>query len=172
MTSRRQLATMLSLPFVCLAAGGCGGPGTIDTDTTSTPVRFIVNHHGWPRPFWWPRVTEFAVGSEEDDLVWHLQATDSLGALTHNLAFVYGEAPPGFQQVYPPAGVMPKPLAPGRSYYVGATGPNAVYRVVFALPLSPEEAMQRRPPAAPPPPASAPSIRFPPKSPPASRPSQ
>jgi hypothetical protein len=126
----------LLLPLLGLAVAGCSGEGTIEVDLTEIPPRFIVDHHGWPRPFWWPRVTEFAIGSEKDDLLWHVQAVSSRGELTHRLAFVYGRVPPGFTQLYPENGVPPKPLKTGRSYYVGATGPKAAYRVVFALPES------------------------------------
>ena len=80
------------------------------------------------------------MGSEEDDLLWQLRATDDRGQLAHKLAFVYGEIPPGFEQVFPAVGRSPRPLTAGRSYYVGAAGPKAVYRSVFALPISSDEA--------------------------------
>ncbi|HVP11924.1 MAG TPA: hypothetical protein VMV94_12150 [Phycisphaerae bacterium] len=131
--------------LLSLIVAGCGRPETVEVDLSSSPARFIVDHAGWPRPFWWPRVTEFAIGSEEDDLLWQLQATSDRGELAHKLAFVYGQVPPGFAQVFPAVGTAPKPLIPGRSYFVGAVGPKAVYRAVFALPVSPEEAPHRRP---------------------------
>jgi hypothetical protein len=136
----RAACTFLLLSW---AATGCGRAETVEVDLSSTPVRFVIDHSGWPRPFWWPRVTEFAIGSEEDDLLWQLQATDASGKLAHKLAFVYGEVPPGFTQVFPAVGKAAKSLIAGRSYYVGATGPNAVYRAVFALPIGPEEASRR-----------------------------
>lgn len=137
--------------LVCLAASGCSDPeGTVDVDLSVMPPRFILDHQGWPRPFWWPRVTEFAIGSKEDDLLWQLQAADDFGQLARNLAFVYGQVPSDWSQTFPAEGAKPKPLVPGRSYYVGAGGPEYVYRVVFALPLSPGELAGRRgSPAAP-----------------------
>jgi hypothetical protein len=84
-------------------------------------------------------VTEFAIGSKEDDLLWQLQAADDFGQLARSLAFVYGQVPSGWSQTFPAEGAKPKLLVPGRSYYVGAGGPEYVYRVVFALPLSPGE---------------------------------
>jgi hypothetical protein len=130
--------------LLTFAVTGCGRPEAIEVDLSSMPVRFVIDHSGWPRPFWWPRVTEFAMGSEEDDLLWQLEATDSRGELAHKLAFVYGEVPPGFAQVFPAVGRCPRPLTPGRSYYVGAAGPKAVYRSVFALPISSDEAARLR----------------------------
>lgn len=136
---------LASLALFGVAAAGCSSPeGTVDVDLSAAPPRFIVDHQGWPRPFWWPRVNEFAIGSEKDDLLWHLQSTDGFGELARSLAFVYGQVPPGWVQVFPAEGVRPKPFVAGRSYYVGAVGPEAVYRLVFALPLSPEEAAARR----------------------------
>ncbi len=136
---------LASLALAGLAAAGCSSPeGTIDVDLSSVPPRFIVDHKHWPRPFWWPRVNEFAIGSEKDDLLWHLHSADGLGDSARSLAFVYGQVPSGWVQAFPADGVRPKALVAGRSYYVGAVGPKAVYRVVFALPLSPEEAAARR----------------------------
>jgi len=141
----RRRRALVCLVLACLTFSGCSNQeGTIDVDLSVSPPRFIIEHQGWPRPFWWPRVTEFAIGSNEDDLLWQLQAADDFGELACGLAFVYGQVPAGWQQVFPAEGARPKPLAAGRSYYVGAGGPKSVYRVVFALPLSMEEAAERR----------------------------
>lgn len=133
------------LPILVLLAAfsGCGRPETIEVDLTTLPVRFIVDHQGWPRPFWWPRVTEFAVASEEDGLLWQVESAEGEGEPADRLAFVYGQPPPGFRQVHPAEGAAPQTLMSGRSYFVAATGPKNVYRVVFALPQRAEEARLR-----------------------------
>ncbi len=125
----------------CVMTVGCNKPGGVEVDLTSpAQPRFIVDHHGWPRPFWWPRVTEFIIASEEDDCIWQLAATNAGGELANRLAFVFGDVPPGFIQVHPTDNARPKPLISKRSYYVAATGSQAVYRAVFALPVSSIEA--------------------------------
>lgn len=136
---------MRFLPILVLLAAfsGCGRPETIEVDLTTLPVRFIVDHQGWPRPFWWPRVTEFAVASEEDGLLWQVESSKGEGELADRLAFIYGQPPPGYRQVHPVEGTAPKSLISGRSYFVAATGPKDVYRVVFALPQRAEESRFR-----------------------------
>ncbi|QDV89040.1 hypothetical protein RAS2_01010 [Phycisphaerae bacterium RAS2] len=116
--------------FLC----GCNRPGAIDVDLTSHPVRFLIDHRGWPRPFMCPRVTEFAVASDEEGAVWQLAAESAEGVPARELAIVYGELPRGFVQTVPTSGRPPR-LMEGRTYYVGAGGPRSVYRIVFALPL-------------------------------------
>ncbi len=119
---------------VGLVLCGCNRPGAIDVDLTSHPVRFLIDHRGWPRPFMYPRVTEFAVASEEDGAVWQLAAESAEGVPAKELAIVYGERPRGFVQTVPTSGRPPR-LMEGRTYYVAAGGPRSVYRIVFALPL-------------------------------------
>ena len=99
---------------------------------------------GGPRPFWFPRVTEFAVASEEDGVLWQLESIGSEGEPADSLAFIYGSPPQGFRQLDPVQGTAPKSLVSNRSYFVAATGPNAVYRVAFALPRSTEDIRLRR----------------------------
>lgn len=109
-------------------------------------MRFIVDHEGWPRPFVCPRVSEFVIASDEDGTVWELESEDSKGIAARELAFVLGEAPPGFRQVSPENNARPKPLTPGRTYYVAAGKPKGVYyRMVFALPLSTLEMLRGSP---------------------------
>ncbi len=134
---------IVSILLPCLAVTGCGRPGPIEVDLTATPVRFIINHHGWPRPFWWPRVTEFAVASSESEageLLWQLESTSVQGELAHRLAFVYGRVPPGFTQVYPGEAQPPEQPETGRVYYVAAGGQDSLYRMAFSLPLTLREA--------------------------------
>jgi len=128
---------------VLAMSGGCG-PEPIDVDMSSSPVRFFIDHRGWPRPFWWPRVTEFAIADDRDELVWHLQADDETGRLAHKLAFIYGREPPGFHQVFPLEGAPPPPLVRGRTYFIAAGGPRAVYRMAFSLPVDSREHRQLR----------------------------
>ncbi len=137
-------ARLLPILLFLLLYSGCNQPGTIEVDTTTRPVRFIVDHQGWPRPFWRPRVTEFAVASEEDGLLWQLESVRSEGEPADQLAFIYGKPPPGFRQLHPHEAAAPKRFVGGRSYFVAATGPNEVYRVVFALPQR-AESLHARP---------------------------
>jgi len=120
--------------FLALLSG-CQRVGVIEVDVTSQPPRFIVNHHGWTVPFRGPRVTEFAIASEEDGAVWELRSAAPRGEKARQLAFVYGETPPSFVQVTPEKTARPRPLVPGRTYFVAAGGPSSVYRIVFALPV-------------------------------------
>lgn len=142
-----RLGIALVLGIAAVAVCGCGRPGVVDIDLTTSPVRFIVDHHGWPKPFWWPRVTEFAIGSDKDELLWHLETSRSTGEPADRLAFIYGQVPPGFRQLVPAGDAPPQPLKTGRTYYVAAVGPRAVYRMVFSLPQSPLEAGLMKPAA-------------------------
>ena len=123
------------VPGICAFSGGCIEPEPVQIDLTSRPIRFIIDHEGWPRPFWWPRVTEFAIASEEDGPVWELHSEAPKGVLARNLGIVYGEVPPGFYQTFPDQNKHPVQLGMGRTYYVAAGGPKALYRLAFALPI-------------------------------------
>lgn len=121
-----------------LVGVGCSRSGPIEVDVSSRPICFIIDHKGWPRPFWWPRVTEFVIASDETEageLIWHLKSIGATGELARELAFTYGRAPPGFYQVFPAGEQAPEPLERGRVYYVAAGGKDTVYRMVFSLPL-------------------------------------
>ena len=102
------------------------------------PIRFIINHKGWPAPMWYPTVTEFAIAGDDDRLVWQIESSDEIGRRAFEFEIVYGRVPQGFQQVYPVAGAAPARLVPERTYYVAAGGPEEqrgeLYRMVFALP--------------------------------------
>ncbi len=133
-----RLAVLMS----CLVFPGCIKPGPIEVDLSSKPVRFVINHQGWPRPFWWPCVNEFAIATGEDDkgeLLWHLESTDSVGEPAHYLAFIYGRVPRGFRQVAPEGERAARPLEHGKVYYVAAGGRGALYRMAFSLPVDPTE---------------------------------
>ncbi len=107
----------------------------IGVDLTADHPRFVFHHPTWGWPFRWPKVSELAVASDEDGLLWKLEATNPAGQAAQELVIVYGEAPDGFSQVEPQGNARPKMLTRGRVYYVGATGPGAVFRAVFALPV-------------------------------------
>jgi len=141
----RQSLQRASVPvsFFLATICGCQEPQSIDVDISSNPLRFIIDHRGWPRPFWAPSVKEFAIATEEE-AVWQLEATGSRGEAARELAIVYGEAPAGFRQVFPEKAEKPKPLQRGRMYFVAAGGRSTVYRMVFSLPMDPLEV--RRPP--------------------------
>lgn len=114
---------------------GCAVEGPIQVDSTAEPVRFIVDHRGWPRPFWSPRITEFAIASEADGPIWQLESADAIGVPAKQLAFLYGEVPPGFVQLFPEQARRPIRLKPSRNYFVAAGGPKAVFKMVFAVPV-------------------------------------
>lgn len=127
----------LRLGFLAVSvATGCGGPHAITVDLSADQPRFIIHQMTWGWPFRWPMVDDFVIASEEDGALWELKSTDPAGVPARRLAIVYGDVPPGFTQVHPEGVSRPKALLPGRSYYVGATGPVSIYRVVFALPVA------------------------------------
>lgn len=133
----------------CLLTG-CQKPQAVLIDYSTAPMRFVIDHQGWPRPFKSPRVTEFAIANDQDELVWQLAATEGGGAEARGFAIVYGEPPRGFEQVFPEKGERPRPLIRGRTYFVAAGGGSNVYRMVFALPQDPLEAhMPKFPTSAP-----------------------
>ncbi len=125
--------------FVCLCltlgGAGCGDPTAIAVDLSADKPRFVIHHVTWGWPFRWPRVQEFAIASNEDGALWDIKSIDEAGVPARELGIVYGEVPPGFAQVSPEQDARPKPLVGGRMYFVGATGPESVYRTVFALPI-------------------------------------
>jgi hypothetical protein len=138
------------LGFLFLFLPGCQRDGVIEVDVTAQPPRFIVQHRGWPAPFHWPCVTEFAIASEEDGCVWELRSAADGGEPARQLAFIYGEVPPGFVQLTPEKAARPRALVAGRTYFVAAGGASHVYRIVFALPVDYLTPVR-------PPPASAPA---------------
>ncbi len=129
------------LCFALVSSLGCGARDEqtvqyeIGVDLTADHPRFFFHHPTWGWPVLWPKVSELAVASDEDGLLWKLEATDPGGVAAQELAIVYGEAPDGFFQVEPQNNTRPRHLTRGRVYYVGATGPGAVFRAVFALPV-------------------------------------
>ncbi len=109
----------------------------IAVDLTADHPRFVFHHPTWGWPFRWPKLSSLAVASDEDGLLWKLDATDPGGVAARDLAIVYGETPDGFFQANPPGNARPRPLTRGRVYFVGATGPDSAFRAVFALPVGP-----------------------------------
>lgn len=147
---RHPVTRYVYLTLFLLLISGCQRDGVIEVDVTAQPPRFIVHHRGWPAPFHWPRVTEFAMASEEDGAVWELRSSSPDGEPARQLAFIYGEVPPGFVQLAPDKAARVHPLVVGRTYFVAAGGPSHVYRIVFALPVDTWTGFQ-------PPPSSAPA---------------
>jgi len=124
------------LPCVCsLLAGGCGASDRIAIDLSAPTPRFILNKPTWGWPFRWPMVNALAIASKQDGALWEIRTTDPDGLAAHRLAIIYGQIPPGFYQVVPDDNAHPPPLRAGRNYFVGATGPDATFRAVFALPI-------------------------------------
>ncbi|MEK6644888.1 MAG: hypothetical protein AABZ08_13375 [Planctomycetota bacterium] len=133
-----RLVTCITIFVLTIFTLGCAQPQAVIIDYSTVPMRFVIDHQGWPRPFKTPRVTEFAIANDQDELVWQLAATDG-GADARGFAIVYGEPPRGFEQVFPEKSERPKPLVRGRTYFMAAGGKSAVYRMVFALPQDPLE---------------------------------
>lgn len=123
------------LPFGCAPRDDEAVRYEIGVDLSTDRPRFVLHYAtlGWP--FRWPKLSSLAVASDEDGLLWKLDATDPDGVAARELAIVYGETPDGFFQAEPPGNARPKSLTRGRVYFVGATGPEAVFRAVFALPV-------------------------------------
>jgi hypothetical protein len=119
----------------CAFTSGCIEPEPVQIDLSSNPIRFIIDHQGWPRPLWWPRITEFAIASEEDGQIWELHTEGSKGVLAREIGIVYGEVPPGFYQTFPELNKHPARLEMGRTYYVASGGSKALYRLAFSLPV-------------------------------------
>lgn len=128
-------AALLTAGGIFIPLSGCAVEGPIEVDSTTEPVRFIINHRGWPRPFWSPSITEFAIASEEDGPIWQLESADGAGVTARQLAIVYGQIPSGFVQAFPEQAKDPAKLKPGRNYFVAAGGPKAIFKVVFAVPI-------------------------------------
>ena len=134
--------TFLFSAVLASALTCCTRPQHITLDFSAAPVRLLINHEGWPRPFYCPRVTQFALASNEDGGSWELESDDPHGVPARQLAIIYGEPPPGFHQITPKDSARPAALELGRTYYVAAAGPKSIYRMVFALPLDTLEAIR------------------------------
>ncbi|MCG8404311.1 MAG: hypothetical protein MI923_03840 [Phycisphaerales bacterium] len=124
------------LAFLVTGLSGCADPTAIDVDLSADKPRFTIDHADWGWPFRWRRVSDFALASEEEGLLWEIRSTDPDGCSARQLAIVYGDVPAGFYQVAPEENARPARLRSGRTYYVGATGTSSVYRAVFALPVA------------------------------------
>jgi len=131
---RNGFAALAALAAAC---AGCGPyEGVIQIDQTAEPIRFIVHHDDWPRPFWYKRITEFAIASDQDGRIWELKSASPRGVGANQLALLYGRTPEAFTQSYPAGNERPGRLVRGRTYYVAAGGPRALYKMAFALPVT------------------------------------
>ena len=138
-----MITIRLFLLLIVAFGVGCERPQSVLVDYSTPPMKFVINHQGWPRPFRCPRVTEFAIASDQDEEIWHVVSNDGDGAEARDLSIVYGDVPGGFRQVFPEKGEGPPPLRPGRIYYIAAAGSTTVYRMVFSLPLDSLEAQRQ-----------------------------
>jgi hypothetical protein len=141
MRIRASVLVPAALCFALVSPIGCGARDDevvqydIDIDLTVDHARFVFHYPTWGWPIRWPTVSSLAIASDEDGLLWRLEATDPEGVPARELTIVYGETPDGFSQVDPSGNVRPRPLTRGRVYFVGATGRGSVFRAVFALPV-------------------------------------
>ena len=127
----RLLGVAISALLVC----GCARPQHCEIDFSTYPPRFVIEHHGWPRPFWTPRVREFAIASDANEDIWQLEAKDPRGEPAKGLTVTYGIVPDGFVQKEPAVTARPPILVEGRKYYVAAGGNRYLYPMVFSLPV-------------------------------------
>ncbi len=132
--------------FILLfALNGCGKPECIKIDLSGEEPRFLIHKPGWGWPFLWPRVDALSIASEEEGEVWRLKATDPTGVPARHLAVVFGQPPNGFFQELPENEAKPKPLVPGRNYFIGAVGQSLACGIGFALPVGQFGATPMRP---------------------------
>lgn len=132
-----SLPTRTSCALVLILTGpiGCGDEQHLKIDLSGGAPRFVIHHPTWGWPFRWPRVDGFAIASRTEHR-WELRAIEPPGVPARQLAFVYGEVPKGFYQVYPQQDAKPQPLRIGEIYLVGATGTVTDYQASFALPVN------------------------------------
>lgn len=134
--ARRICTARWSAAVCCCLIGtwaGCHRPGEIVVDLTGRPPRFTLAGDRGGR-WMGPRVTEFAIASARDELMWQLASVDDSGVAAEEFAVVYGQIPPGFRQVFPAENKAPRSLAPRTNYYAACGDSRQVYRIVFALP--------------------------------------
>lgn len=123
--------------LLILASAGCRSTWPIEADLSAASPRFEMHGRTWGWPVRWPHISAFAIGADDESL-WEIETIDQKGVPARQLAIVYGEVPEAFVQNHPPNNARPKPMVPGRSYFVAATGPNdEVFRTVFAVPIGP-----------------------------------
>jgi len=139
---RLRTASRVSCIVAALLGAGCNGGGfggdrihEMEMRREGNVATFVIPEHDWFAPFSKPTINEFVVASEEDDVVWRLRAEAETGVSARGLAVTFGAPPAGFTQIVPEETSRPKPLVPGRNYYVAAGGETNVYRVIFALPV-------------------------------------
>lgn len=133
------------LGFVCAGlVVGCNGGGLggdrireMEFHVDDGVATFVIPEHDWLAPFSKPTITEFAVATPDDDenVVWRLAAETETGVPARGMAITFGTPPAGFRQIAPDESSRPRPLVPGRNYYVAAGGPTNVYRLIFAMPV-------------------------------------
>lgn len=133
--ARRAVAHL----FVFFLFGtGCATEYKVEVDLSTDTPRFLMHEPTWGWPFRWPRVSALAIGADEESM-WEIEAADSKGLEANQLAIIYGDVPAGFVQTHPPNDARPRKLTQGRTYFVGATGPEGeIFRAIFALPVGPE----------------------------------
>ena len=131
--------------LICLLGTGCNGGGLggdrvreMELQMNGGVATFVIPEHDWLAPFSKPTITEFAVATpdDEDNVVWRLAAETEAGVPARGLAITFGVPPTGLKQIAPDETTRPRPLVPGRNYYVAAGGSTNVYRLIFAMPVS------------------------------------
>lgn len=135
---RRRMGAILAplavlIPFLI----GCQNSYRVEVDLSNPEPRFLMHGVTWGWPVRWPRVNALAIGADDESL-WEIESIEKPGVQAKNLAIIYGQTPAGFVQNYPLRDARPRTLTQGRTYFVGATGPNnEIFRTIFALPVGP-----------------------------------
>ncbi|MBX3396896.1 MAG: hypothetical protein KF841_16195 [Phycisphaerae bacterium] len=134
---RRTCAVLVPACFLSALQIGCQNSYRVEVDLSNPEPRFLMHEVTWGWPARWPRVNALAIGADDESL-WEIEAVEKSGVQAKHLAIVYGQTPAGFVQNYPPRDARPRKLTQGRTYFVGATGPNnEIFRTIFALPVGP-----------------------------------
>jgi len=126
-------------PVLALLAGGlavgCHQSNQIDITLEGERPILTLRAARWDADFQPTLVSGLAIATE-GEAIWEIETSDPTGVPAADLVIPYGELPRGFVQITPPDR-GPRPLRRGETYYIGATGPDdAVWRAVFALPVS------------------------------------
>lgn len=114
---------------------GCVSSNQLDIELEDDEPTFFVYAPLWTWSGKPVRINALAVASSNESY-WEIRTRTPDGVPAAGLEIRYGELPEDFEQTTPPNSGRAKDLAPGETYYVGATGPDdETWRAVFALPV-------------------------------------
>ncbi len=121
---------------MCMSGIGCTGANHIDIEIQDDQPKFFINAPIWTWPGEPVRINALAVASNNESF-WEIRTLTPEGIPAAGIEIRYGTLPDEFEQITPLNNGRAKDLAPGETYYIGATGPDdQTWRAVFALPVS------------------------------------